>query len=148
MTYVILKDYDISPSHKEEYIFSQDDISEISLIWNKMDDVLTEITKIDFCKKIKKWKDVDQDLLRLILLSALINNKDKSFISVILKIILFSIQKTLINCNINFITLVKFNNELDIDINLNLSTKEDSEKRLSKQDQKSKLVLIVDNTKE
>ena len=148
MTYVVLKDYDGEFLQVKKYIFSPEEINNISDIWNKMDNILVEITKIDFCKKIKKWKDVDQDLLRLILLTSLINKKDENFIKLILKVLMYSIQVNLVNCNINYITIIKINDELDINLNLDLSTKVDSIKRLDKKDCKSNLTLVVDNTKE
>lgn len=146
MTHILIDDlYNLE---NFEFLINDSDISLVENLWNSSDENLEELRKIDFCKNIKTWKDVDQDLYRLILLNVFVNySNNDELLKYIIKLMIYSAQHLLKSKMVSVKIVVIDNSDILIDYTMCMSTIKDAEKRKQK-GCKSSLKLVIDNTKE
>lgn len=142
---VYVKVDDVITSSSINFIITEEHIDKTISEWSNNNEILNEIQKINYCKNITSWDDIDQDLFRLILLYSIINNKEE-LTKLILRHLIVSIQK-LLKSEIISVKIFRYEqNDIVIDYNISTSTAKDAFIRKKKGQDRAKLMLVVDNT--
>lgn len=133
----------IDSKNKFEFYVKSNEIEEQCC--DIQDHNILELKKISIFSHVEKWTDLDQDMCRIILLYLLTNNSDIKMIKFIINLMIIYIQN-LLNSNMMMFKIIKINNELIIEYNIQMSTEYDAIVRKEKIG-KPNLSLVVDNGK-